>query len=256
MPRCVLVLAGVVSMMLVGALAGCGPGATAPSITVFAAASLKPAFTEIAERFETNNPGAVVDFDFGATPELTTQPAEGAAADVFASASTTQMDTVSEAGLLAGKPVPFAANTLVIVTAAGNPKKVESFADLARPGLAVAVCRQPVPCGAATHRVEDNAHVRITPVSEEPDVTDVLNKVTNGQADAGVVYRTDAISAGDKVTAVTFHEAAGVVNTYAIAVLKTAAQGGLAQRFVDMVTGERGQKILRRAGFQAGSAKP
>jgi molybdate transport system substrate-binding protein len=244
------------STMLAATLVGCGPGAAAPSITVFAAVSLKPAFTEIAERFETDNPGAVVDFDFGASPELTSEPPEDAAVDVFASADTTQMDTVSEAGLLAGKPVPFAANSLVIVTAPGNPKKVQSLADLARPGLAVVVCRQPVPCGAATHRVEDNAHVRITPVSEEPDVTGVLDKVTNGQADAGVVYRTDAINAGDTVTAVTFPETAGLVNTYAIAVLKNAAQPGLAQRFVDMVTGERGQNILRRAGFQAGYAKP
>jgi molybdate transport system substrate-binding protein len=250
------VLAGVVSTMLVATLTGCGPGTAAPSITVFAAASLKPAFTEIAERFETNNPGAVVDFDFGGSSELATKLTRGAGADVFASANTAQMDTVSGAGLLAGKPVPFAANTLVIVTTPGNPKKVKSFADLARPGLAVVVCQQSVPCGAATHEVEERMAVRIVPVSEEPDVTDVLDKVISGQADAGLVYETDAINAGDKVTTVKFPEAAGAVNTYPIAVLKNAAQPGLAQRFVDMVTGEKGQKILHRAGFQAGFAKP
>jgi molybdate transport system substrate-binding protein len=253
--RWIWVLPGVVATMLVATLAGCGPGSAAPSVTVFAAASLKPAFTQIAERFQTDNPGVAVDFNFGGSSELATQLTEGAGADVFASANTAQMDKVSEAGLLAGKPVPFAANTLVIVTAPGNPKKVHSFADLARPGLTVVVCQQPVPCGAAAHEVEDSTHVRIDPASEEPDVTDVLNKVTSGQADAGLVYRTDAITAGDKVATVKFPEAAGAVNSYPIAALKEAPQPGLAQKFVDMVTGATGQKILHRAGFQTASAR-
>ncbi|MGH3561673.1 MAG: molybdate ABC transporter substrate-binding protein [Mycobacterium sp.] len=254
--RRIWVLTGAVSTMLVANLTGCSSRPPAPSITVFAAASLQPTFPEIAEQFETDNPGAAVDFNFGGSAELVTQLTQGAGADVFASANTAQMDKVATAGLLAGKPVPFAANTLVIVTAPGNPKKVESFADLARPGLTVVVCQQPVPCGTATHKVEDDTHVRIDPVSEEPDVTDVLNKVTSGQADAGLVYRTDAINAGNKVTTVEFPEAADAVNTYPIAVLKDAPQSGLAQKFVDLVTGETGQKILHGAGFQTGLAKP
>jgi molybdate transport system substrate-binding protein len=251
------VLAGVAAAtMLLANLTSCGPSSPPPSITVFAAASLKPAFTKIAEQFKTDHPGVDVDFNFGGSSELATQLTQGAGADVFASANTAQMDKVGDAGLLAGKPVPFAANTLVIVTAPGNPKKVESFADLAGPGLAVVVCQQPVPCGTATHKIEDITHVGINPVSEEPDVTDVLSKVTSGQADAGLVYRTDAINAGDKVTLVKFPEAASAVNTYPIAVLQNASQAGLAQQFVEWVIGEAGRKVLRRAGFQAGSPRP
>ncbi|OHV03983.1 molybdate ABC transporter substrate-binding protein [Mycobacterium talmoniae] len=242
----------VVAMVLATALAGlvgCGSKSPAPSITVFAAASLKPAFTEIGQRFQTDNPGARIEFNFAGSSELATQLTQGVTADVFASANTAQMDKVAQAGLLAGAAVPFAANTLVIVTAPGNPKKVASFADLAKPGLSVVVCQQPVPCGSATHKVEDSTGVQVAPVSEEPDVTDVLNKVITGQADAGLVYITDALNAGDKVTAVRFPEAAGAVNIYPMAVLKNAPQSGLAQRFVDLVTGPAGQKILDKAGF-------
>src|SRR5262249_15059552 len=159
--------------------------------------------------------------------ELATQLAQGASADVFASADTAQMDTVAKAGLLGGTPTNFASNTLVIVTAPSNPKKVGSFADLAKPGLAVVICQKPVPCGSAARRVEDRTGVHLDPVSEELNVTDVLNKVTTGQADAGLVYVTDAHSAGSKVTTVNFPEAAAAVNVYPIAVLKNAAQATL-----------------------------
>lgn len=241
--RRVLVLAAVITL----ATAGCGAAPTRPSLTVFAAASLRVAFTEIGQRFEADNAGHGVDvqFSFAGSAELATQLTQGARADVFASANTAQLDKVADAGLLAGPAVPFAANTLVIVTAPGNPQHVASFADLAR--VRVVICQQPVPCGAATHRVEDAAHVQLHPVSEEPDVTDVLGKVTTGQADAGVVYVTDARHAGDKVTTVAFPEAAGAVNTYPIAVLKDASE--FAQRFVDLVTGPVGQDILHRDGF-------
>ncbi|HET9876436.1 MAG TPA: molybdate ABC transporter substrate-binding protein [Mycobacterium sp.] len=247
--RRIWVLTGAVTATLVAGLTGCSSSSPGPSITVFAAASLRPTFTDIAAQFRTDNPGAAVDFNFGGSSDLATQLTGGAAADVFASANTAQMDTVATTGLLAGKPLPFATNTLVIVTAPGNPKRVDSFADLAGPGLTVVVCQVPVPCGAAAHKIEHNTHVQLSPASEEPDVTDVLNKVTTGQADAGLVYRTDAINAGDKVTTVEFPEAANAVNTYPVAVLKNTAQSELAQKFVNLVTGATGQKILHAAGF-------
>jgi molybdate transport system substrate-binding protein len=263
--RRIRVIAGFVSTMLAATLTGCSSNTASPpkssstspsqpsqSIVVFAAASLKPTFTQISGQFKTDNPGAAVDFDFAGSSELATELTQGATADVFASADTAQMDAVAKAGLLAGNPVNFASNTLVIVTEPGNPKKVESFADLTKPGLTVVVCQQPVPCGSATHRIEDNTGVRLNPVSEEPNVTDVLNKVTTGQTDAGLVYITDALNAADKVTTVKFPEAAGAVNVYPIAVLKKGPRSGLAQKFVDLVTGETGQKILDQAGF----AKP
>ena len=256
------ILAGLVSTMLLAGLVGCGskspssppsqPAGTSASIVVFAAASLKPAFTQIDQQFKTENPNARVDFEFAGSSELATQLYQGAVADVFASADTAQMDTVANAGLLAGDPTNFASNTLVIVTAPGNPKKIGSFADLGRPGLNVVICQKPVPCGSATQRIEDSTGVHLNPVSEEFSVTDVLNKVTTGQADAGVVYVTDARSAGSKATTVNFPEAAGAVNVYPIAVLKTAPQPTLAQKFVAMVTGDPGQSILARSGF----AKP
>jgi molybdate transport system substrate-binding protein len=253
------VLAGLVSTMLVtGLLTGSvacsskSPSQTSGSIVVFAAASLKPAFTQISQQFKTDNPGSSVDLEFGGSSELATHLTQGAPADVFASADTAQMDTVAKAGLLAGNPTNFASNTLVIVTAAGNPKKIGSFADLAKPGLNVVICQQPVPCGSATQRIEDSTGVHLNPVSEELNVTDVLNKVTTGQADAALVYVTDALSAGNKVTTVKFPEAAGAVNVYPIAVLKKAPQPTLAQKFVAMVTSETGQKILDQSGF----AKP
>lgn len=221
-------------------------------VVVFAAASLKPAFTQIAQRFKSDNPGSSVDFEFAGSSELATQLTQGATADAFASADTAQMDTVAKAGLLAGAPTNFGSNTLVIVTAPGNPKKISSFADLAKPGLNVVICQKPVPCGSATQRIEDSSGVHLSPVSEELSVSDVLSKVTTGQADAGLVYVTDAKNAGDKVTTVSFPEAAGTVNVYPIAALKNAPQPALAQKFVTLVTSDTGQKILAQFGF----AKP
>jgi molybdate transport system substrate-binding protein len=255
-------LAGLVSTILVAGLVACSskspssspsqPSQPSGSIVVFAAASLKPAFTQIAQRFKADNPGSGVDFEFGGSSELATQLTQGATADVFASADTAQMDVVVKAGLLSGSPTNFASNTLVIVTTPGNPKKIGSFADLAKPGINVVICQQPVPCGSATQRIENSTGVHLNPVSEELSVTDVLNKVTTGQADAALVYVTDAKNAGDKVTTVNFPEAAGAVNVYPIGVLKKAPQSTLAQKFVTLVTSDTGQQILAQSGF----AKP
>ncbi len=253
------IVATVVSPVLVAGLIGCSPKSpssqTSPAtgkVMVFAAASLKPAFTQISQQFKNRNPGIGVDFEFAGSSDLATQLTQGATADVFAAADTAQMDKVSKAGLLTGNPTNFASNTLVIVTVPGNPKTINSFADLAKPGLNVVICQQPVPCGAATQRVEDSTGVRLNPVSEELSVTDALNKVTSGQADAALVYVTDAKSAGNKVATVNFPEAASAVNVYPIGVLKKAPLAAEAQKFVDLVTSPTGEQILAQAGF----AKP
>ena len=256
----------ILTMLVAGLLAGSvacsskSPSSSSPSqpsqaagkIAVFAAASLKRAFTALSQQFKTDNPGSSVDFEFAGSSELATQLTQGASADVFASADTAQMNTVAKAGLLTGDPTNFASNTLVIVTAPGNPKKIGSFAGLNKSGLNVVICQKPVPCGSATQRIEDSTGVQLNPVSEELNVTDVLNKVTSGQADAALVYVTDARSAGDNVAIVSFPEAAGAVNVYPIAVLKKAPQPTLAQKFVALVTSDTGQKILAQSGF----AKP
>jgi molybdate transport system substrate-binding protein len=249
-------LSCLLALVCVVLISGCDsseqPAAGNTRITVFAAASLKKTFTDIGEQFKTENPGFSVEFSFAGSSDLVTQLTQGAEADVFASADTKNMDKAARAGLLAGDPVNFASNTLIIAVAPGNPKKIASFKDLTRQGLNVVVCARQVPCGSATQKVEQATGVTLKPVSEESSVSDVLNKVTSGQADAGLVYVTDAKGAGDKVAVVAFPEAVGAVNTYPIAVLKDSKNPELARKFVDLVTGESGQKVLSAAGF----AKP
>ena len=223
--------------------------APAGTLTVFAAASLQATFTQIGTIFQTENPGSTVTFNFAGSSDLVTQLTAGAPADVFASADTNNMTKATTANLVSGTPVNFATSILTIVTPPGNPAGVTSFADLAKPGLNVVVCAPQVPCGAATATVEKNTGVTLTPVSEENSVTDVLGKVTSGQVDAGLVYVTDAKNAGDKVTEVTFPEAAVVMNVYPIATLTAATQPALATKFVDLVVGPEGQQVLAAAGF-------
>ena len=241
-------------VLATGGLGGCSAATPAGGgkLTVFAAASLKTAFSDIGAQFTTDNPGTEVEFSFAGSADLATQLTQGAPADVFASADAKNMGKVEQAGLLAGPAVTFASNTLTIVVAPGNPKKIASFQDLTQAGLAVVVCAPQVPCGSATQKVQEAAGTRLNPVSEESQVTDVLNKVVTGQADAGLVYVTDALAAGDSVTAVAFPESARAVNTYPIAVLTDAQNPELAQKFVDLVTGAAGRTVLSAAGF----AKP
>jgi molybdate transport system substrate-binding protein len=237
-------------------ISGCGsaeqPAVAKAKVIVFAAASLKKTFTDIGDLFKAENPGASVEFTFAGSSDLVTQLTQGAQADVFASADTKNMDKAAKAGLLAGDPVAFASNTLTIAVAPGNPKKIASLKDLTQQGLNVVMCAPQVPCGSASQKVEQAAGIKLNPVSEESSVTDVLNKVETGEADAGLVYVTDAIGAGDKVASVPFPEAAGAVNTYPIAVLKESKSQELARKFVDLVAGDEGQKVLTAAGF----AKP
>ena len=245
----------IAALSVTALLAGCAPQApdtpAASELTVFAAASLKKTFTELGTRFETDHPGTTVTFNFAGSSDLVAQLTQGAPADVFAAADTNNMTKATAAGVVAGSPVNFATNTLTIVTAPGNPKGIATFADLAKPGTQVVVCAPQVPCGSATDKVEKAAGVELSPVSEESAVTDVLGKITSGQADAGLVYVTDATGAGDKVTAVAFPESADAVNTYPVTVLKDATNPQAAQAFVDLVTGSTGRDVLTAAGFAA-----
>src|ERR1700735_2441896 len=165
--------AGLLSLALVADVSGCGQKtpssatastSSAHSIVVFAAATLKPAFTLLAGKFQTDNPGATIDFDFATSSELANKVTQGAHADMCASADSAQMDTVVKADLTGSDPVNFASNSLVIVTAPGDPKQVRSFADLDKPDVKVAVCQPPAPCGAATQRIEDDTGVHLNPV--------------------------------------------------------------------------------------------
>ncbi len=221
-------------------------------ITVFAAASLKKTFTEIGATFEKANPGTKVTFNFAGSSDLVAQIQQGAPADVFASADTKNMDKATGDLLTAATPVNFASNTLEIAVPPGNPAKIASLADLAKSGVKVVLCAPAVPCGSAAVKVETAAKIDIKPVSEEQSVTDVLGKVTAGEADAGLVYVTDVKGAGDRVEGIEFAESAAAVNTYPIATLKATKNAALADAFLKAVTGEPGQGILATAGF----AKP
>lgn len=239
-------------------LAGCAPGQTvgttssaapARSLTVFAAASLQKTFTVLGKTFEASHPGVTVVINFAGSQTLASQLVEGASADVFASANETQMKVVTDAGLATGQPTIFATNQLMIAVPPDNPAGIASFGDLTRKGLALVVCAPAVPCGAATQKVEQATGVRLDPVSEEQSVTAVLSKVQTGEADAGLVYRTDVIAAGGSVRGITFPESGQAVNRNPIVLLKGAPRAELGRAWIDLVLGAQGQSVLADAGF-------
>ena len=249
-----------VALAVAGCSAGAGTGTDTPTqtptkhavtgtVTVFAAASLTKTFTQLGTDFEKANPGSTVSFSFGGSSDLVTQLGAGAPADVFASADQKNMDKAVSAGVVSGEPVDFATNVLAIAVPPGNPAHVTGWSDLAKPDLKVVVCAPQVPCGAATATVESKTGVTLKPVSQESAVTDVLGKVSSGEADAGIVYATDVKGAGKSVDSVPFPEAKDVVNTYPIAEIKQGQNftGGAA--FIAYVTGPAGRKALEAAGF-------
>lgn len=241
--RAPLALAGMVAV----AVAGCAGPPGDGELTVFAAASLTATFTAVAEAFTAAHPDVGVRTSFAGSADLIAQLTGGAPADVLATADAATMGKARAAGLLAGPPVSFATNTLTIVVAPGNPKRINGFRDTG--SVSLVVCAPQVPCGAALPRIAAATGTPLNPVSEESSVTGVLAKVSSGQADAGVVYATDALAAADRVAAVPFPEAADAVNSYRIAVLADAAHPDAAAEFVGTVTGSRGREILTAAGF-------
>jgi molybdate transport system substrate-binding protein len=227
--------------------AGSGRSGVAGPVTVFAAASLTESFTTIGKDFEAANPGSKVTFNFAGSSALATQINQGAPADVFASAAPANMKTVGADGT----PVTFVRNQLVIAVPKGNPEGVTGLADLTKAGVKVALCAEQVPCGAATKKALDVAGVKLTPVTLERDVKAALSKVTLGEVDAALVYRTDARAAGSDVDGVEFPESAGAINDYPIAVLSDAPNKAGARAFVAYVMSDQGRAVLDRAGFQA-----
>jgi molybdate transport system substrate-binding protein len=248
-------------------LAGCGssstPAASTPSTTtsstpalsgtvnVFAAASLKGAFTTLGKQFEAAHPGTKVVFNFGPSSGLATQINAGAPADVFASASTKNMDQVVATGS-AASPTNFASNVMEIAVPPANPAGVTQLFDLAKPAVKVALCQKAVPCGATAEKVFTNAKLTVTPVTEEVDVKSVLAKVSLGEVDAGVVYVTDVLAAGDKVKGIVIPADVNASTKYPIATLTKAPNKATAQAFTNYVLSPDGASVLTAAGF----AKP
>jgi molybdate transport system substrate-binding protein len=250
-----------------GSLAGCGDsnnnsgtpagGATTSAsaagqqvtgnLTVYAAASLTESFTKLGQQFDAQH-GTKTTFNFAGSSTLATQITQGAKVDVFASASPATMDTVTTAGE-ASNPTTFASNVLEIAVPLDNPQKIASLADLAKPGVKVALCAKDVPCGAAAVKLLAADKITVKPVTLESDVKAALSKVQLGEVDAALVYKTDVKAAAGKVTGIEIPDADKAVNKYPIVALAHASNAAAAQAFVQYVLGPDGRKALGDAGF-------
>lgn len=228
-----------------------GAATSTSDVTVFAASSLTAAFTEIGEAFMVKYPAANVKFNFAASSELVTQIGEGAPADVFASADKGSMTKLTDAGNNATEPEIFATNLLEIMVGPGNPKRIAGVADLANENLIVVICAPEVPCGKYAAQIFVSAGVTVTPKSLEENVKAVVSKVTLGEADAGIVYKTDVAAAGDRAAGVAIPAAINVLAEYPIAVTREAPNAEGAQAFIEFVKSDQGQKILASYGFLA-----
>jgi molybdate transport system substrate-binding protein len=242
----IVALSASLTLLACGSGNPCGDGCHEQfNITVFAAASLQPPFDAIAGRMRALGTTAV--FNYAGTQALTAQLTQGAQADVFASADTTHMRKLEDAGLVAGTPQVFAHNKLEIAVAKGNPKGIHGLADLARAGLVVVLADPSVPAGKYAQQALQKAGVTVHPASLELQVTGVLSKVALGEADAGIVYVSDIVTSG-KVDGVGIPDDQNVIADYPIASLKSAHQG--ARMFVNFVLSTDGQAILKAAGFE------
>jgi molybdate transport system substrate-binding protein len=220
------------------------------SITVSGAASLTATFTQLGTSFEAAHPGTTVTFNFGSSGALATQIQQGAPADVFASAAPANMDTVEAAGDIAGKPVIFARNSLEIVVKPGNPLGIHSLADLNKANV-VGICVKTAPCGATADQALAKADVTIpaAKVTLGQDVDATLAATTTGDADASIVYVTNAKSVGTQGVGVPIPASQNVTTSYPIAVVRSSKNKSLALAWIAYVLGPTGQSALRAASF-------
>lgn len=230
----------------VSAGASGGAGKATGKVTVLAAASLQKAFEEIEKTVEKDNPGLDVTFDFQGSQDLVASLAGGDSADVLATANNSTMKTAADQKLV-GNQTEFATNVLTLIVPKGNPKKITGL-DSSLDGANLVICAPEVPCGEATKKLAEAQGITLKPVSEEQKVTDVRGKVESGEADAGIVYTTDAAAAKDKADKIDIPDG-GVVNHYPIAPTAKPENPAGAQVFIDAVTGKTGQEILAKHGF-------
>lgn len=233
---------------VVAPLTACG-GSDDTTITVLAASSLTGTFTDLAAQFEKDHSGVTVKLAFDSSATLAQQAAGGAPADVLATADTTTMESAKSA--LSSTPQNFATNVMVLVTPSDNPQGITKFGDLDSGGVTYVVCVDTAPCGKVAAALLEQDHVTAKPASTEVDVKSVLAKVTEGEADAGIVYTTDAVSVGDSVKTIAIPGTAQQTTTYPIATLEQSKQSDLAQEFVDLVMSSQGHQVLQDAGFGA-----
>ena len=223
-----------------------GAGKATGKVTVLAAASLQKAFEEIEKTVEKDNPGLDVTFDFQGSQDLVASLAGGNSADVLATANNSTMKNAADQKLV-GDQTEFATNVLTLIVPKGNPKKITGL-DSSLDGANLVICAPEVPCGEATKKLAEAQGITLKPVSEEQKVTDVRGKVESGEADAGIVYTTDAAAAKDKADKIDIPDG-GVVNHYPIAQTAEPENPAGAQAFIDAVTGKAGQEILAKHGF-------
>jgi molybdate transport system substrate-binding protein len=248
------------ALLLVVLLAGCGSGSSSGSssassqttINIFAAASLTEAFTKEGADFTAAHPSVKVTFNFAGSQVLSTQIQQGAPADVFASASKTNMDAVAS---LVGTPSIFADNVLEIVVAKGNPLGITGLAGLSKAGIKLVLAAPSVPAGKYAAQALAAQHIVVHPVSLEDNVKAVLTKVSLGEADAGIVYVTDVKAAAGKVDGVEIPAAQNIVAHYPIAVVSASKHAGESQAFVNYVLSAAGQQTLASFGFLPPTAK-
>ena len=229
-------------------LAACGggdEGGDRAELTVLAASSLTDAYQELEPGFEKEN-DADLTFSFGSSTDLAAQAADGAPGDVLSTADGTSMQVAEDAGVT-GHVVELATNVMVIVTPAGNPTGIESLDDLA--GATWVRCADEVPCGRVARAVLEDNGVAAEPASLEEDARATLDKVISGEADAGLVYASDAVAAGDDVETVEIPGAEQELTTYLTATLEQSGDADLARKWVDLVTSEEGRAALTEAGF-------
>ena len=221
-------------------------------VTVLAAASLQGAFEEIEKTVEKDHPGLDITFDFQGSQDLVSSLAGGNSADVLATANNSTMKDAADQKLV-GDQTEFATNVLTLIVPKGNPKKITGL-DSSLDGANLVICAPEVPCGEATQKLSSALGVTLNPASEEQKVTDVRGKVESGEADAGIVYTTDAAAAKDKADKIDIPDG-GVVNHYPIAQTASPENAAGAKVFIDAVTGQTGQEVLAKYGFgKPGSA--
>jgi molybdate transport system substrate-binding protein len=232
-------------------IAGCADTDMSGAVLVSAAASLTDAFADIETAFEAANPGVDVVLNLGPSSALREQILEGAPADVFASANTSNMDRVVEAGEVAGEPAVFVTNLLQIAVPAGNPAGVTGLGDFADDTLLIGLCAEGVPCGDFGREALANAGVAPAIDTNEPDVRALLTKIEAGELDAGITYVTDVMSTDGAVQGVPIPDDVNVVARYPIAALADAPNPEGAAAFVEFVLSEEGQDILTSYGFSS-----
>lgn len=246
-------LAAAVAALACGGLAPSSPAGPADrlqgELDIFAAASLTESFNALGTAFREAHPSLTVHLVFAGTPTLVTQIAQGAPADILASADGANMQNAVDQGLVAGTPRVFARNRLAIVVGAGNPKHLAGLADLARPDVLFITEAATVPAGRYAAQALASAGVKASPRSFESDVKSVVAKVSLGEADAGIVYLTDVRAAGPKVAGVVIPDGQNVITSYPVATLRGSRNSSAGQAFLEQLFSAPGQTVLAHFGF-------